>query len=97
MIDTEKMNNFHITVKPSFELIDLKAKENKNLEILRETLLSKMATIWGRKMKQFLDVENFIKIYYDENRKGDYLDGRFTEFSELKDLGTENKTNQSKF
>ncbi len=45
LIDTEKMNNFHITVKPLFELIDLKAKENKNLEILRETLLSKMATI----------------------------------------------------
>ena len=45
LIYTEKMNNFHITVKPLFELIDLKAKENKNLEILRETLLSKMATI----------------------------------------------------
>ena len=49
LIDTEKMNNFHITVKPLFELIDLKAKENKNLEILRETLLSKMATIEDEK------------------------------------------------
>lgn len=38
-------------------------------------------------MKQSFNVENFIKIYYDENRKGDYLDGRFYEFYELKDLG----------
>jgi type I restriction enzyme S subunit len=44
-IDIEKMNNFHITVKSMFEVINFKAKENKNLEILRETLLSKIATI----------------------------------------------------
>lgn len=42
-------------------------------------------------MKQSFNVENFIKIYYDGNRKGDYLDGRFPEFSELKDLGQEIK------
>lgn len=42
-------------------------------------------------MKQSFNVENFIKIYYDENRKGDYLDARFPEFSELKNLGQEIK------
>ncbi len=47
LIDLEKMVNFHITVKPIFEMIDLKAKENKNLEIMRKTLLSKIATIEG--------------------------------------------------
>lgn len=42
-------------------------------------------------MKQTFNVENFIKIYYDENRKGDYLDGRFSEFSALKEIGQEIK------
>ncbi len=42
-------------------------------------------------MKQSFNVENFIKIYYDENRKGDYLDGRFSEFSALKEIGQEIK------
>ncbi|MDY0194108.1 MAG: antiviral reverse transcriptase Drt3a [Aliarcobacter butzleri] len=42
-------------------------------------------------MKQSFNVENFIKIYYDENRKGNYLDGRFSEFSELKGIGQEIK------
>lgn len=42
-------------------------------------------------MKQSFNVENFIKIYYDENRKGDYLDGRFSEFSVLKEIGQEIK------
>lgn len=42
-------------------------------------------------MKQLFNVENFIKIYYDENRKGDYLDGRFSEFSALKEIGQEIK------
>lgn len=42
-------------------------------------------------MKQSFNVENFIKIYYDENRKGNYLDGRFSEFSEIKDIGQEIK------
>ncbi len=42
-------------------------------------------------MKQSFNVENFIKIYYDENRKGDYLDGIFQEFGELKDIGQEIK------
>ena len=42
-------------------------------------------------MKQSFNVENFIKIYYDENRKGNYLDGRFSEFNELKDLGQDIK------
>jgi hypothetical protein len=42
-------------------------------------------------MKQSFNVENFIKIYYDENRKGDYLDGRFPEFSEIKDIGQQIK------
>ncbi len=42
-------------------------------------------------MKQSFNVENFIKIYYDENRKGDYLDGRFSEFSALKEIGQEVK------
>ncbi len=42
-------------------------------------------------MKQSFNVENFIKIYYDENRKGDYLDDRFSEFSALKKIGQEIK------
>ena len=42
-------------------------------------------------MKQSFNVENFIKIYYEENRKGDYLDGRFSEFSALKEIGQEIK------
>lgn len=42
-------------------------------------------------MKQSFNVDNFIKIYYDQNRKGDYIDGRFSEFSELKNLGQEIK------
>ena len=42
-------------------------------------------------MKQSFNVENFIKIYYDENRKGNYLDDRFSEFSVLKEIGQEIK------
>ncbi len=44
-IDSKKMYDFNILVKPIFEIVDIKAKENKNLRILKETLLSKMATI----------------------------------------------------
>ncbi|QFR43067.1 restriction endonuclease subunit S [Sulfurimonas xiamenensis] len=46
-IDINKMDVFHKIAKPIFENIYFKAKENKHLEILKETLLSKMATIKG--------------------------------------------------
>lgn len=48
-------------------------------------------------MKQSFNVDNFIKIYYDENRKGDYLDGRFTEFVNLKHYGNSIKEINKKF
>jgi len=41
----DKMTDFHYIAKPIFETIYFKAKENKSLETLKETLLSKMATI----------------------------------------------------
>lgn len=48
-------------------------------------------------MKQSFNVDNFIKIYYDENRKGDYLDGRFAEFINLKHYGNSIKKINKKF
>ncbi|QFR49380.1 RNA-directed DNA polymerase [Sulfurimonas lithotrophica] len=48
-------------------------------------------------MKQSFNVENFTKIYYDENRKGDYLDGRFSEFNILKHYGNSIKKINKKF
>lgn len=48
-------------------------------------------------MKQSFNVENFIKIYYDENRKGDYLDVRFPEFINLKHYGNSIKEINRKF
>lgn len=48
-------------------------------------------------MKQSFNVDNFIKIYYDENRKGDYLDGRFPEFINLKHYGNSIKEINKKF
>lgn len=48
-------------------------------------------------MKQSFNVENFTKIYYDENRKGDYLDGRFLEFNNLKHYGNSIKKINKKF
>ncbi|MBY7733444.1 antiviral reverse transcriptase Drt3a [Francisella philomiragia] len=35
-------------------------------------------------MKQALNAKNFIKIYYDENRKGNYLDNKFDELKKVK-------------
>jgi len=46
-IDSKKMYDFNILVKPIFEIVDIKAKENKNIRILREILLSKLATVKG--------------------------------------------------
>jgi hypothetical protein len=37
-------------------------------------------------MKQSFNVDNFIKIFYDENRKGNYLEGDFTIFKPLKEI-----------
>ena len=37
-------------------------------------------------MKQAFNADNFIKIYYDENRKGNYLDNKFPEFSHVKSI-----------
>lgn len=48
-------------------------------------------------MKQSFNVENFTKIYYDENRRGDYLDGRFSEFNILKHYGNSIKKINKKF
>lgn len=36
-------------------------------------------------MNQSFNVENFVKIYYDENRKGHYIEGQFPIFAEVKD------------
>jgi type I restriction enzyme S subunit len=46
-VNIEKMYNFNIAVKPIFDMIDIKTKENKNLVVLAKILLSKMATIKG--------------------------------------------------
>ncbi len=48
-------------------------------------------------MEQSFNAENFIKIYYDENRKGNYLDGRFLEFVTLKHYGNSIKEINKKF
>jgi len=48
-------------------------------------------------MKQSFNVENFVKIYYDENRKGNYLDDRFPEFINLKHYGNSIKEINKKF
>lgn len=44
-LDMEQMNAFHKTAEPLFELVKLKAREVKNLTMLKDLLLSKLATI----------------------------------------------------
>ncbi len=44
-VNMGRMDGFDKIAKPIFEMIDIKAKENKNLGVLKETLLSKMVII----------------------------------------------------
>ena len=44
-IKIDNMNDFHLKVKPIFKMVHIKSTEVKNLEALRELLLSKLATI----------------------------------------------------
>jgi len=37
-------------------------------------------------MNQSFSVENFVKIFYDENRKGNYIEGAFSIFKPLQDI-----------
>lgn len=48
-------------------------------------------------MKQSFNAINFIKIYFDENRKGVYLDGRFLEFKKLQQIAKSIKLINKKF
>jgi len=43
-IDPDKMNEFHLNIKPLFKMISTKSNEVKNLIILKDLLLSKLAT-----------------------------------------------------
>jgi type I restriction enzyme S subunit len=44
-INQDKMNDFHLKAKPLFQMINVKSNEVKNIESLKELLLSKLATI----------------------------------------------------
>lgn len=44
-INIEEMNDFHLNVKPIFEMVSIKSKETRNLNILKDLLLSKLATV----------------------------------------------------
>lgn len=44
-IDVEKMNEFHLKTTPIFKTINIRSNEVRNLTILKDLLLSKLATI----------------------------------------------------
>lgn len=44
-IDADKMKDFHLKIEPIFKMINVKSNEIKNLSILSDLLLSKLATI----------------------------------------------------
>lgn len=44
-IDADKMEEFHLKTMPIFKMVNLKSNEVKNLTVLKDLLLSKLATI----------------------------------------------------
>lgn len=46
-INQDKMKDFHLTAKPFFKIINIKSNEIRSLVVLKELLLSKLATVEG--------------------------------------------------